>query len=752
MKRAYRRRIAWTTALALLAIASAAWAGTTGEDLASQVEIRRTSYGVPHIKAPTLKAVAFGFAYCQAEDHMESIARLYISARGESAKVFGGEGNLRSDLRNRQFRVYERSVETYHRLDADYRSMVEGYAEGLNHYIALHRDELPDWVQPFTPHDVVAHSMRGVARFAFDRGGIVNSFIKRKQNEGKMQVASATGLADPFYPLGPIDPDEAAMGSNMWALGGSRTTSGNAILMGNPHQGWSMVATYYEAHLTVPGKLNFYGTTFIGRCVLTTGFNENLGWTHTVNYPDLEEIYELALDPDDSGRYLFDGGSVPISREEATVEVKRERDGWSKWLWPFRSETRQVRKVFEHTPLGPVIHRDNESIYVLRSAAYNEFRFYQQWLRFAQSENLKQFRAALDILAIPMFNLIYADREGNIFYLWNGTVPDLPHEAHRDEAVRASTSEDIWTRFHSIAELPQVLNPKGGYVQNCNDPPYFTNLNEPLDIESFPEHFPRHRLGLRSQHSLALVHGRTKFSLEDVRDMKFDLGMLLADRVKDDLVALLRERAGDADDKAEIIKAADVIERWNNTVAADTHGSLVFARWWREYAYEGSKLREEAYEIPWSPELPVTTPSGIGEPDRAWEAFVTVAGELTADYGDWDLAWGDVHRIRRGDVDLPASGGEGGLGCFRVIRFKRDPDGKYSVAHGDSAIMAVEFGEHPRAYTVVGYSQSGRPDSPHYNDQTVLYANQKMKRAAFTEDEIEADTMHRYHPGEETLD
>ena len=183
-------------------------------------------------------------------------------------------------------------------------------------------------------------------------------------------------------------------------------------------------------------------------------------------------------------------------------------------------------RTFWHTPLGPVIHRTDAKVYVLRSACYENYRAYEQWLRMTQANNYAEFRAAVEMNQIPMFNIAYADRVGNIFYLWNGTVPNLPHPAHKAEAVPASRTADVWTRFHSTAELPQLFNPPGGYVQNCNSPPYLTNLQAPLDPARYPPHFGANDLSLRTQHSLRLVNNDRKFTLEEVCELKHSPAML----------------------------------------------------------------------------------------------------------------------------------------------------------------------------------------------------------------------------------
>lgn len=705
------------------------------EDLAAQVEIRRTAHGVPHVKAETLRAAAFGFAYAQAEDHMLALARLILQARGESA-LFFGKGHLEADFRVRQFRVRDRAVETYHLLGEDYRDTIEGYAAGVNRYIELHRAELPEWVRPVTPHDVAAHGAMGVMRFAFDRGGIVGKFVREKKasRPGASENAAAA-IADS---IAGVDAEaDRETGSNMIALAPSRTTSGHAMLLGNPHQPWNEVATYYEGHVTVPGVLDFYGSTFIGRPILTTGFNENLGWAHTVNYPDLEEIYELTKAPGDPDAYLFDGGPVAIRSESATVRFKND-DG----------STGEETRTFRHTPLGPVIYEDAEHAYILRSSVYEEHACYEQWLDMTRARDLREFREALDRRAVPMFNIAYADRVGNIYYIWNGAVPEIPHVAGQADARAAASTRQIWTRIHAVDELPQLLNPAGGYVQNCNAPPWFTNLYEPIPRENFPAHFPDHRLGHRTQHGLELVHNAKRFSLEDLAELKFSPGMHLAERIKDDLAAAVRASApagGRLDD--ETAKAADLIAAWDGSARAEARGAVLFEIWWDRYAGNAMYPAAGSYAVDWTPDDPMATPRGIGDPARAAKAFREAMAETREKHGAWDVAWGEVHRARRGDKDVPVSGGSGFLGCFRVLDFGKEDDGKLAVRGGDGWILAVEFGETPRAYSVLAYGQSSNPESPWHADQIEMFARGEMKKVAFTEEDVRAATLKSYRPG-----
>lgn len=701
-------------AIALLAHEAAA---ADAASLASHVEIRRTQFGVPHIKGDTLEAAAFGFAYCQAEDHWAEIFRGILGARGQLAENFGAgdEGkNVEADFFARKFRIQRRAVDSYHRLDADYRSACEGFAVGLNYYVDKHRAALPAWIPTVTPHDVAAYGIAGVMRFAFNRGNILKDFYKA-------QGVAVAGLN--------AEHDEAQLGSNMWAFAPSRSASGRAILMGNPHQPWAPVSTYYEAHMIVPGKMNFYGSTFIGRPILTSGWNEHLGWSHTVNYPDLEEIYELDLDPRQPDHYLFDGGSVALERDDVAVKVKRD-DG-----------SRTLSVVSWHTPLGPVVHRTADKVYVLRSACYENHDAYAQWLRMTQTKSYAEFRQAIELNTIPMFNICYADRVGNIFYLFNGTVPVLPHPPHKHEPVHATRTADMWTTFHPTSRLPQLFNPPGGYVQNCNSPPYLTNLQAALDPAKYPAEFGANDLSLRTQHSLRLINDERKFTLEEVCELKHSPGMLLAERVKDDLIKALKT----APPSSELDAAIVALERWDNTVAADSRGGTLFANWWDRYFEKGVGK----YAVPWSAAEPMNTPRGLADPERAVTTFMPALAEVTRLYGRSDPTWGEVHRIRKGGVDLSVSGGSGLMGCFRVLEFRKDRDEKLVANSGDSWVFAVEFSEPPKAYTVVAYSQSDVPNSPHLADQAPLFSTNKMKRAAFTDAEIQAQLIKAYRPGEE---
>jgi acyl-homoserine-lactone acylase len=710
-----RRVIVVTGLTALTALPVAA---QSPDPYPARVEVRRTSYGVPHILARDFGALGYGMAWVQLEDFGFRVVANLIRGRGELARYFGRD-SLESDVHFRQ--THRFAVDGFHLLDRDTRDLLAGWAAAVNRYVELYPDTFPAW----TPRDFTAQDVASLW---------VDETIEPKVRLFRRHLEAERAAEE-----------RRDIGSNAWAFAPSRTTSGRAILLRNPHLSWEpgWDNRYYEAHITVPGAVDFYGDFRIGfPLYFNGGFNRDLGWATTNNYADLEEIYALDVDPERADHYLLDGGSVPLEREPLTIEWKNG-DGIS-------TETRELWR----TPFGPVVDRGEGKIYVVRSPEWGEVRKPEQFLRMMRARSLDEWKAAVRLQAHVEQNLTYADRAGNIFYLWNAAIPRRPGPSGGDTAaVPARRATDVWTEIWPFDSLPQLLNPPGGYVQNANDPYHFTNLNAVLDSARWPEYFPRPELGLRSQLALRLVTRQPKVSLEDVIRLKHDMTMLLAERVKDELAAAVRAAAGPG---SEVADAIGLIAQWDNTVAPDARGGTLFEAWFRHYLAPDStnpgsydERWTRAFRVPWTPADPVNTPRGLANPERAVAAFSSAMDEVRTDFGRWDVAWGEAHRMRRGALDVPVGGCSGQLGCFRVLTYRPSLDSLWVANRGDAWILAVEFGrEGPRAYSVLAYGQSDDPDSPHFADQAAMFARGELKRVAFTEAEIARDLVRRYRPGE----
>ncbi len=663
--------------------------------------IRRDTWGVPHIIAPTEAVAAFAHGYATAEDHFLVLTRLLLRARGKQAEFFG-ECALTEDEEIVKWGISEIARDGFDRLPPLTQIILNNYAEGYNYYLANHQSEAPEWAIPITGVDILAHC----------RAVMLIDFLNINRHSDQNATSDTT---------------QEAPGSNMWAIGSEMSTSGRGLLLANPHLNWGGPYLFHEVHITVPGRINACGATLIGFPVIGIGFNEHLGWAQTINRRFSDDIYELTLDPQNENCYLYEGQSLPLKQKVVFLRVKKA------------TGLTTISRTFLYSHYGPIVKKEAGRAYALRSPNLDVVDFLTQWNRMAKAKSLAEFRAALNMQAVPMFNLGYADTEGNIFYLFNGRIPSRA-TAYQNEkqSLPGNTSESEWYGILPVSELPQFENPKGGYIQNCNDAPWYVNLQENLNPARYPPNITGDELSFRGQFSLRLLDAASKLDLQQVIESKFDDRMLVAERILAELIELLE---GEKSQHLEWDTALRVLKEWDGRAAIGSRGALLFSRWWEEYG----KNAKPIYKLGWIGSEPLTTPRGIGDKYQALEAFGKVVDRLLKEYGALDVTWGEVHRFRRGDVDLPLSGYQD---CFRTICFRQEEDGKMKPVYGDSYVLAVEFADMPIAYSVMAYSQSSEPHSSHFADQSALFATHKMKRTWFTEEDIEKNLERVYQPGQ----
>jgi acyl-homoserine-lactone acylase len=286
-----------------------------------------------------------------------------------------------------------------------------------------------------------------------------------------------------------------------------------------------------------------------------------------------------------------------------------------------------------------------------------------------------------------------------------------------------------------MARLPQLVNPAAGYLQNTNDPPWLTVLEQPIAPDAFRDVTAGQGLSLRGQHALQAVHAKPTFTLADLLAVKNDGHWPLADRLKADLIEAIRSTT-----PAESAAAVELLRAWDNSGSLKSSGSVLFWRWWGLY----QKAAKPVYREPWSATAPLETPRGIGDQGAAVQAFRAAVEALQKELGTIAPTWGEVYRFRRGALDYPVAGASGQTGTLRVLYFKQDPDQRSSAVAGESYALGVEFQDVPVAFSVLPYSESSRPSSAHYNDQASLFVSGQYKRLWFAEPDIAAHTGRSY--------
>lgn len=710
--------------------------------LAQHVTIRRDRYGIPHILADSEEAAAFGFGYAQAEDHGVEIGRRYISARGEAARHFGDSG-LAGDIAMAQFDNLAEAQRGLDRITPLYRRVIASYAAGVNRYVAQHRDEFPDWMPSITAADVLA-STRATA--AESLGGA--PLLRRLRDKYQGAAPRVSNEGDQLERESSEDGRVDRPGSNALALSGARTSTGKPILLGNPHLQWSSL--YWEAHVRVPGKIDFYGSSLPGIPVLRAGFNDRLGFVTTNNAPDLDDVFALTMDPARPDHYLFGGTSMPLQQRTAVIQVRNTNGS-------MRAESR----TFWSSHVGVVIHRTAERAFAVKSTRLDALQYFAGFYELSKARTLKDWMAALRLNYVPTSNFTYADVDGNILYFWNSRQPVRKAGVDYRLDTPAASAGDVWSRLHGIDDFPRLLNPPAGYIQNANNPPRFVSAQDPIDMASYPAHFERGPLALRPQLALDMLESRHTFSVEDVIRLKYSNRVLLAERVKADVIAAVR---GASDAGKEARAGADALEAWDDKVSADSRGAVLFQRFWELYAAPG----RAPFAIPWDEANPLKTPAGIADRAAAVTHLAAAVRAVREQHGSERVAWGDVHRFRAGSLDLPGDGASGAYGTYRVMTFEpaTGPDSESvpasamrpirvaghipgrsaPVGFGDAWVLLVDFSRPGTAWSVLAYGQTTKQDSPHSSDQLQLFASHKLRPVWFSEADIRAHTVRAYRP------
>ena len=349
------------------------------------------------------------------------------------------------------------------------------------------------------------------------------------------------------------------------------------------------------------------------------------------------------------------------------------------------------------------------------------------------SNSFEEFEEALKMAALPFWNIMYADREGNIFYLFNGLVPKRSSGdwAYWDRIIPGGRSADIWTEIHPYADLPKVKNPSGDWLQNCNDPPWTSTIPMALDPDDYPPYMAPHHMSFRPQRAARMMMEDESISFDELVEYKLSTHLEFADRILDDLFEAVDESDSEGAKEAKI-----VLENWDRKADADSKGMVLFFNW----ASKFNVLQPSNYVTGWDPRNPENTPDGLSDPARAVYLLEVAAEEVETKFGRLDVPWGDFYRINHSGKDLPANGIGGNLGVFRVASpGGADGDHMY-VGSGDSWVAVIEFGEKVRAKVLLSYGNATQTDSPHNGDQLELFSRKELRDAWITKTEIKANT------------
>jgi acyl-homoserine-lactone acylase len=657
--------------------------GSSGKSSPKETEILWDKYGVPHIYGKTTNDVYYAFGWAQMTNHANLILKLYAVSRGRAAEYFGKDF-LESDKQILLFDLPGLAKKCYMKQGAEYKSYLDAFVKGMNDYAHAHPDAIDKSVKsvlPVTAEDLIAHTLRVIDLEFLASEDINNS--KRL----------------------------TAPGSNSMAIGPSKSQSGKAMLVSNPHLPWGDFFIWFESHLNGP-DLNVYGVALVGMPVVTIAFNNNLGWTHTVNTIDASDRYELTLK---DGGYLLDGKTLPFDKKEVIIKVKQD-DGSMK----------EERTEFKYSLHGPVVGEKGDKAYAVRIAGLENTGIVEQYHKMASAKNLQEFESALRMLQNPMFNVVYADKNGNILYVFNGDVPvrQSGDFTFWHGTIDGTDSKYIWKDIHPYEDLPRVLNPGTGFLQNCNDPPWVCTFPPVLDRSRFPSYMSPVGTYWRPQRAINMVKGDPSVSFDELIQYKLNTGLEVADRFLGDLLS-----AVDAYADPEAVEAAAILKKWDKKSDAGSRGAILFEAWW-------DQVNHNMFINQWNEHDPVTTPSGLKDKQLAVAMLVKAAKNVKDKYGSIDVACGDVNRFRMGRYDVPANGGPDNYGIFRTFYFVDDEDKKRHAVAGDTYVAVTEFGDKVKAEVLLSYGNATQPGNKHAGDQLGMLSDKRMRPALLVREDI----------------
>ncbi|MBS9464005.1 acylase [Flagellimonas sp. 389] len=694
---------------------------------AENITIIRDDYGVPHIYGKTDADAVFGLLYAQCEDDFNRVEQNYIWATGRLAEVEGEEA-LYSDLRAKLFMTEEEAKANYEKSPDWLKKLCDAFADGINYYLHTHPEVKPKLLTRFEPWMPMYFSEGSIG------GDIERISIKKIKAfyESGMEIPELEALK-----MKKAEEMEEPQGSNGIAISGALTKSGNAMLLINPHTSFYFRG---EVHVVSEEGLNAYGAVTWGQFFVYQGFNEKTGWMHTSTYTDvMDEFKETVVKNDDNLFYQYGEELRPVEKSEAILKYK-DNDGLKEKSFPMY-----------RTHHGPITHAVDKQ-WTASAMMWEPVKALEQSFVRTKQEGYKGFREMMDIRTNSSNNTVYADAEGNIAYFHGNFVPKRDTIFDFTKPVDGSNPKTDWKGLHTVDENILILNPKNGWIQNCNSTPYTAALEYSPKREDYPKYMSRDQENFRGVHAIELLTDRDGYTLDSLIQLAHDpylpaFKALIPGLIKD------YERYDDKNPK--LLEPIEVLKKWDFTTSEESI-AMTLAHFYGTHYYKVGK-----YPKGMTPMERVTFWGSDDPNGEQLKIFEEVIDQLVADFGTWEMPWGQVNRYQRldGDIRQPfddskpsipigfASGRWGALAAYGA-RYDNDTKKIYGT-RGNSFVAAVEFGEKVKAKTILAGGQSGDPKSPHFDDQIQMYSAIKWKDAAYYKEDVLKRAVKTYQPGAE---
>ena len=660
----------------------------------NNIEIVRDQFGVPHIYAQTDAEVAYGLAWANAEDDFTTIQEAYLAGNAMLSNHIGLKGAAADFIT--QF-IGSKSLieEKIGNISEDYMEVVEGYSQGLNAYARNNPNKvLYKKLFPITPKKMLMYSQ-------------LQLFIS---NEGAYWAGRILNndTQDDFL-------DQNLTGSNVIAMNSSKTKSGETFLAINTHQPLEGPTSWYEVHLNSEEGTNIIGTMYPGTPNILIGVNEHLGWSHTVNYPDKTDVFKLKMK--NKRKYIVDEEEYELEKLKAKITVKVLGI-------PIKINRKYYKSIF-----GPTL-KNKSGYYSIRTPTLFNIKALEQWWKMGKSKNFSEFYNTLKMTQLPGFNIGYADKYDTIFYMSNGIIPKRAEGYNWKGIVPGDTKKTLWTEYHDIEDLPQVIQPDAGFIYNANHSPFkSTTAEENPKEENFSQ-----RMGYetydnnRSTRLIELIESYDKVSYEDFKDIKYDNSFPSKFNYNFMDISIIETlKLKTENDSFELL---DIIQKWNRKTDIDSQGAGIYGVLY--------------YQLVWNYRDDIQKNNKTVSRETLLSALKDVKRYLIDNFGSIDITLGDFQKLVRGDKELPIWGLPDVITAMSSRPYK---DGKHKVTQGESYIGLVRFNKNgPILESIISFGNSDNPDSDHYTDQMEKYSKFQTKKMTFDRDIIYKEAKKIYNP------
>ncbi|MDT0538324.1 acylase [Croceitalea sp. P059] len=695
------------------------------EEQASNIEIIRDDYGVPHIYGKTDADAVFGLLYAQCEDDFNRVEQNYIWATGRLAEI-EGEDALYSDLRAKLFMTEEIAKANYEKSPEWLKELCDAFADGINYYLHTHPEVKPRLLTRFEPWMPMYFSEGSI-------GGDIERISTRK-----IKAFYESGMELPELEL-LKEKEEKEMaepqGSNGIAISGDLTQSGNAMLLINPHTSFYFRG---EVHVVSEEGLNAYGAVTWGQFFVYQGFNEKTGWMHTSTYTDVMDEFKEAVVKNDGNLFYKYGEELRAIDSTAVVLSYKTDNGLMTKTFPMYS-----------THHGPITHSVNGQ-WTASAMMWEPVKALEQSYIRTKQDGYQGFREMMDIRTNSSNNTVYADAEGNIAYFHGNFVPKRDVSFNYSQPVDGSNPKTDWQGLHEVDENILVLNPENGWIQNCNSTPYTSALEYSPKKEDYPYYMSRDQENFRGIHAIELLKDRTGYSLDSLIQLAHDPYLPAFEALIPGLI-----RAFDKTPTLKLKEPIELLRNWDFKTSKESI-AMTLAHYYGTQSY----LQAERPSGLYSMEL-VKFWGGKSSDSEKLSLFQETIDKLITDFGTWKMPWGEVNRYQRlnGDIRQPfddskpsipigfASGRWGALAAYGA-RYTNEGAKKMYGTRGNSFVAAVEFGDRVKAKTILAGGQSGDPESSHFNDQIQKYADVNWKDVPYYKEDVLKRAIKTYHPGE----